>query len=157
MGVGDTWAAWLRDQFDQHPTIKRNADLVRAAGEKDNGRPVIDGSTVTQWLKGRPPSYPLARAAAAAFGADMAKAMKAAGYDPIVQVAAKDGARGAEDATVTSATVVGADDDDADVVLFRRPAGIPDEEWERRKPEFERVVRAIGEAVFGETEEPDDV
>lgn len=74
------WADWLREQFDSHPTIRINADLVRAGGEKDNGRPRIDASTVTQWLRGRKPSYELAMATAEAFGRPISEALVAAGF-----------------------------------------------------------------------------
>ncbi|GAW57328.1 hypothetical protein [Nocardioides sp. PD653] len=77
---GETWAAWLREQLDRHPTIKTNADLVRAGGLKDNGRPVIDASSVTQWLRGRRPSFELAAHTAAAFGVHAGEALAAAGY-----------------------------------------------------------------------------
>lgn len=42
---------------------------------------------------------------------------------------------------------------DDDAILYRRPAGISDEEWERRRPDLERAVRAVGDAIFGDTGE----
>lgn len=77
---GETWAAWLREQFDSHPRIKLAADLVRAGGEKQNGRPVIDASSVTAWLRGRQPSFKLAVVVGEAFGVDVGEALIAAGY-----------------------------------------------------------------------------
>lgn len=123
---GESWAAWLRDQFDRHPTIKTNADLVRAGGNKPNGRPVIDASTVTQWLRGRRPSFQLATTAATAFGTNVANALAAAGYELDIW------------GDPTQATV-GADHDDSqqleDSLLYRRPEGLADEEWEEIKRE----------------------
>lgn len=79
-GQRHEWGDWLREQFDRHPTIRIPADLARAAGNKPNGRPVIDPSRITQWLKGQRPSYQLAVIAAEAFGADVPDALEAAGY-----------------------------------------------------------------------------
>jgi len=78
--AGEAWAAWLRDQFDRSRTIRIPADLVRAAGTKPNGRPVVDASRVTGWLRGQRPSYELALAAADAFSAPRVAALAAAGY-----------------------------------------------------------------------------
>lgn len=78
--VGEAWAAWLREQFDRHRTIRKPADLVRASGTKGNGRPHIDASRVTSWLRGQRPSFELALLAADAFGADEGDALVAAGY-----------------------------------------------------------------------------
>lgn len=79
--AGDQWSQWLRDRFDSHRRIRIPAELVRASGTKPNGRPVIDASTVTQWLRGRRPSFELAVVAARAFGVPREDALRAAGYE----------------------------------------------------------------------------
>jgi hypothetical protein len=48
--VGTAWATWLNDQLDSLGW--KPADLVRASGEKANGRPVIAADVVSGWLKG---------------------------------------------------------------------------------------------------------
>jgi transcriptional regulator with XRE-family HTH domain len=75
------WATWLREQFDRSRSVRINADLVRAGGKKENGRPVIDASRVTAWLKGKSrPSFDLARRTAVAFGLPGEEGLRAAGY-----------------------------------------------------------------------------
>jgi transcriptional regulator with XRE-family HTH domain len=110
------WGDWLREQFDRHPTIRIPAELARAAGRKDNGRPVIDPSRITQWLRGQRPSYDLAVATARAFHADEGEALAAAGYD------------------VPSAgappRAVGPSDDAAPLFRYQRPPGLTDQEWD---------------------------
>jgi transcriptional regulator with XRE-family HTH domain len=122
--VSDTWGDWLRDQFDRHRTIRRPADLMRAGGQKPNGRPVIDPSTITQWLRGRRPSYELAVATAQAFGVSTADALAAAGYD--VPVAAES-TRGQRD---RDGGLVGPADEDAPLFRYQRPPGLTDQEWD---------------------------
>jgi transcriptional regulator with XRE-family HTH domain len=126
---GETWAAWLREQFDQHPTIKKNADLVRAGGIKSNGRPVIDASSVTQWLRGRRPSYELATATANAFGRSPQEALRASGY-----IHPGDAWATGDDPSV-GAAVQDAEDEEDKLLLYRRPEGLSDQEWERIKQE----------------------
>lgn len=112
----DQWAAWLREQFDAHPTIRRNADLSRAGGMKDNGRPRIDNATVTQWLRGRRPSYELALAAADAFGASREDALNAAGY-PVASSSDPESERPARARTLHAhLSVVAAIESDPDLV-----------------------------------------
>lgn len=123
MDLGESWAAWLREQFDRSPTIKSNADLVRASGIKPNGRPVIDASTVTQWLRGRRPSFQLAVAAAEAFRVPAVGALSAAGYE----VEAR---RDVEEASVGGRAEDAELEDD---LLYRRPEGLTDQEWEQIK------------------------
>jgi transcriptional regulator with XRE-family HTH domain len=128
--AGESWAAWLREQFDKHPTIKSNADLVRAGGLKANQRPVIDASSVTQWLRGRRPSFELATATAAAFGVHVGEALAAAGYGLNVW--------DDEEPTVGDATQDASREEEA--LLYRRPDGLSDEEWERVKRESREFI-----------------
>lgn len=127
---GESWAAWLREQFDKHPTIKTNADLVRAGGLKPNKRPVIDASSVTQWLRGRRPSFQLATATATAFGVHAGEALAAAGYELDIW--------DEEEATVGDATQDATREEEA--LLYRRPDGLSDEEWERVKRESREFI-----------------
>lgn len=122
---GKSWAAWLREQFDKHPTIKTNADLVRAGGLKPNKRPVIDASSVTQWLRGRRPSFQLATVVAEAFGVPTVAALAAAGYELDIWEEPEGHVGGsAQDALR-----------EEDALLYRRPDGMSDEEWEQVKRE----------------------
>lgn len=75
---GAAWSAYIRAALDDHGW--RPADLVRASGVKDNGRPVIDASRVSKWLDGQPPDYHLAVVAAEALGRPPAEALATAGY-----------------------------------------------------------------------------
>lgn len=69
--------AWLRAALNGRP----NVFLVRNSGEKENGRPVIDDSRVSKWLKGdQRPSMELASLAARVLGGSEAEAIRAAGY-----------------------------------------------------------------------------
>lgn len=68
---------WLRQALNGRP----NVFLVRNSGVKENGRPVIDDSRVSKWLKGdQRPSMELAALAARVLGGSQAKALSAAGY-----------------------------------------------------------------------------
>ena len=88
MEVGESWAAWLRTEMERRGMIA--ADLSRAGGRKTNGRPVIDPSTITQWLRGRRASYDLAGAVADVLGISRDEARRAAGYDVQGQSAVDD-------------------------------------------------------------------
>ena len=88
MEVGESWAAWLRTEMDRRGMIA--ADLSRAGGTKANGRPVIDPSTITQWLRGRRASYELAGVVADVLDVPRDAARRAAGYDVQTQSAIED-------------------------------------------------------------------
>lgn len=71
------FAAWLREALAGRP----NVYLVRNSGTKENGRPVIDDSRVSKWLKGEQrPSMELASLAARVLGKPQSAALRAAGY-----------------------------------------------------------------------------
>lgn len=124
------WGDWLREQFDRHPEIRIPADLARAAGKKENGRPLIDPSRITQWLRGQRPSYDLTVAAAQAFGAPVQTALEAAGYANVflggeVITIYEDGTR-----DTTQTAVVRPQSDDAPAFRYQRPEGLSDQEWD---------------------------
>lgn len=75
---GQRWAFWLETQLEDKNW--RPADLVRASGLKENGRPVIDAPRVSAWLRGERPSYELAGVAGEALSVGAAAARTAAGY-----------------------------------------------------------------------------
>jgi transcriptional regulator with XRE-family HTH domain len=97
---------------------------MRAGGQKLNGRPVIDPSTITQWLRGRRPSYELAVATAKAFGVSTADALAAAGYDVPVAAASAGGQRDRADGPVGPVA------EDAPLFRYQRPSGLTDQEWD---------------------------
>ena len=73
----NNFASWLRDSMAGKP----NVYLVRNSGVKENGRPVIDDSRVSKWLKGEQrPSMELASLAARVLGKPQSEALRAAGY-----------------------------------------------------------------------------
>lgn len=73
-----TWAEWLKQRLDGRP----NVYLVKNSGVKENGRPRIDDSRVSKWLKGeQKPSVDLALLAAEVLGADSGEALRAAGFE----------------------------------------------------------------------------
>lgn len=121
------WGDWLRARFDEHAQIKRPADLVRASGAKENGRPVIDASSITQWLRGRRPSYELAVATAQAFGVSFSDALTAAGY---TEVARAGKIVISVDSDGTSGGSVGPAAQDAPLFRYQRPDGLTDQEWD---------------------------
>ncbi|MPZ60324.1 MAG: hypothetical protein GEU93_03315 [Propionibacteriales bacterium] len=68
---------WLRDAMEGRP----NVFLVRNSGVKASGRPVIDDSRVSKWLKGEQrPSWDLAVLAAETLGRPAEESLEAAGY-----------------------------------------------------------------------------
>lgn len=76
------WAAWLQGQLDAVGWTQ--ADLVRAAGEKENGRPLIGPDMVWRWLKeGRQPSLPSALRVAEAMNIPAPEALAAAGHSAV--------------------------------------------------------------------------
>lgn len=89
-GDGQRWAEWLRRQLATHPTITTAAELVRASGTKPNGRPVINDSVVSKWLKGVRPSDENVRIVARALGVPEDNALQAAGYLRVTYDLAKD-------------------------------------------------------------------
>lgn len=77
MAKTNEFPEWLRDALGDRP----NVYLVRNSGTKENGRPVIDDSRVSRWLKGdQRPSMELAVLSARVLGEPPSQALKAAGY-----------------------------------------------------------------------------
>lgn len=71
------FADWLRAALAGRP----NVFLVKNSGVKDNGRPVIDDSRVSKWLRGEQrPSIEMVVRAANILGVDQGEALRAAGY-----------------------------------------------------------------------------
>lgn len=76
------FAVWLRGALAGRP----NVYLVRMSGTKDNGRPVIDDSRVSKWLKGEQrPSPELASLAAEVLGRPQHEALEASGYGHLLE------------------------------------------------------------------------
>lgn len=73
-----SFGLWLDEQLERRKW--RASDLVRASGQKPNGRPVIDATRVGSWLKGERPGPDLLAALAEALGVGMTEVMRAAGY-----------------------------------------------------------------------------
>ncbi|MCU1592465.1 MAG: Flagellar biosynthesis protein FlhA [Frankiales bacterium] len=142
----DAWSAWLRDRFDEHRQIRRPADLVRAGGNKPNGRPVIDASTITQWLRGRRPSYQLAVAAADAFGRPHQEALQAAGYVLPTQEQMVEANRAAERRNADAN--VGPEPEAPDEMVFR--LRVPPNATPRQRETARRAAEASARAVLEE-------
>lgn len=144
---GDAWAAWLRERLDTHPTIRTNADLVRAGGLKDNGRPRIDASTVTQWLRGRRPSFQLALVTADAFGVDPMEVLMVAGYP----IEGWEGRMVVLDGDGSEIPTVGGDAKDADKFVSAPgkggESGVSNEDVLRAIQEMRAAVEALSERL----------
>lgn len=75
-----SWAHWLRRALDDSGL--RPIDIQNASGIKENGRPVIDRSRVSQWLnKPERPSFDFTLRVAEILKRPAADALTAAGYD----------------------------------------------------------------------------
>lgn len=70
------FATWLRGALSGRP----NVFIVKRSGTKQNGRPVIDDSRVSKWLKGQKPSMENASLVARILGQPESDALVAAGY-----------------------------------------------------------------------------
>lgn len=125
------WATWLQDQFERHRTIRRPVDLAKASGTKPNGRPRIDDSRISSWLKGQRPSYELAMVAAEAFGRPISEALTAAGYRMEPEHRGE--------------LVVPDVHYPREEIRYQRPEGISAHEWEVRKRAAEATLRGLFE------------
>lgn len=75
------WARWLDAQIRHHPTIRTGADLSRASGTNEHGRPLIGQDRISLWRRGvESPSFRLAIATADALSVSREDALSAAGY-----------------------------------------------------------------------------
>lgn len=74
--VNHDFAKWLAVALEG----RRQVDLVRRSGAKANGRPRIDPSRVTGWMRGERPSFDLTVVAARALDRPPLEALEAAGY-----------------------------------------------------------------------------
>lgn len=79
---GDRWADWLRAALHDRGWLQ--SEIVKASGLKDNGRPIIDASRVSQWINaGEVPRDPdILHEVARIFGVRIGVVLNAAGWLP---------------------------------------------------------------------------
>ena len=85
VGAAAAWAQWLREAMDAAGL--KAIDIQNRSGHKENGRPVIDRSRVSQWLnKPERPSFEFVSLVANIVGRPVEEALEAAGYVTRVEI-----------------------------------------------------------------------
>lgn len=130
---------WLREALAGRP----NVFLVQNSGKKENGRPVIDDSRVSRWLKGdQRPSTELAVLTARVLGKPPSEALVAAGHNYGMSLKTLERIDSEFVGEPTPAESVGGDRNDPGIgtIKARKPANMSDEDFKRLLNEYQEEI-----------------